>query len=264
MKTIIAIPVYKEQPDRPELTSLRQCLTVLSKHTICMVVPENLNTEIYQAEFQKHDVPFRKENFNPDFFQSIDGYNQLLMSKHFYERFADFDYLLIYQLDAYVFRDELDECCAKGYDYIGAPFQRVNGRLDDENSGNGGFSLRKITSFIDIFSYKGKLLTWKGLQCYHRYRGPLHKPWLILSGLFGRCNSVQSLMADTDAEDLFYVTLKHKRKGKWKIPNSAEAMFFSFEQSPSVLFQRTKRLPFGCHGWLKYEYDSFWKQYIPL
>jgi hypothetical protein len=24
----------------------------------------------------------------------------------------------------------------------------------------------------------------------------------------------------------------------------------------------TQHLPFGCHAWKKYEYESFWKQYI--
>lgn len=38
---------------------------------------------------------------------SVDDYSILLQSHPLYERFADFDYMLIYQLDAWVFRDEL-------------------------------------------------------------------------------------------------------------------------------------------------------------
>ncbi|MDR1682374.1 MAG: hypothetical protein LBS25_03155 [Candidatus Symbiothrix sp.] len=32
-----------------------------------------------------------------------------------------------------------------------------------------------------------------------------------------------------------------------------------------VIYEKANyQLPFGCHGWLKYEYDSFGKQYIAL
>jgi hypothetical protein len=266
MKKIIIIPVYKERPDKTELISLHQCLKILNQHRICLVIPDNLDTTAYQSVFRGYNHPFQTESFDPSFFKDIAGYNRLMLSKHFYERFADFDYMLIYQLDAYVFRDELDDWCAKGYDFIGAPWMKVTGGLDEENSGNGGFSLRKISSFIKIFSHTGKILTFKGLMCYHRYRGPLHKPWLVVSGLFGKNNSLEYFTNHVEeGEDLFYVTLKHKKCEKLKIPRSDEAMFFSFEQSPACLFQKAgNRLPFGCHAWLKYDYDSFWKRYIPI
>jgi len=264
MKNVVVIPVYKAQLSHAEYLSLCQCLKILTNHHICLVIPKGLNTEIYQTLFQKYQVPFREESFDSVFFQDINGYNQLMMSKHFYERFIAFEYMLVYQLDAYVFRDELNEWCAKGYDYIGAPFFRKD-KLDKKDSGNGGFSLRKILSFINLFSHNRKLLTFKGLLFYHRHRGPLHKSWFVLSGLFGRCNSLQSLIQNTIAEDLLYASLKYKREEKWEIPASEEAKFFSFEQFPSELFQLTgHRLPFGCHAWQKYEYDSFWKQFIAL
>jgi len=44
-----------------------------------------------------------------------------MMSPAFYDAFKAFDYILIYQLDAFVFRDELEYFCSLGYDYIGAP-----------------------------------------------------------------------------------------------------------------------------------------------
>jgi hypothetical protein len=234
MKNIIVISVYKEQPDQTELISLRQCLKILNKHCICIVIPANLDTTVYQSFFGEYNIPFKAESFDPSFFKDITGYNKLMLSKHFYDRFADFDYMLIYQLDAYVFRDELDDWCTKGYDFVGAPWMKVTGGLDEENSGNGGFSLRKITAFIKVFSHTGKMLTFKGLMCYHRYRGPLHKPGLVLSGLFGRNNTLEYFTNQLEeGEDLFYVTLKHKRGEKFKIPRSDEAMFFAFEQFPS-------------------------------
>ena len=140
---------------------------------------------------------------------------------------------------------------------------KLNHKLDEKNAGNGGFSLRKISSFISLFSHRGKLLTFKGLCCLYRYRGPLHKPVCVLSGMLGKNNHLEDYLDGQINEDLLYVTLKHKKGEKFKIPNSWEAMFFSFEESPSLLFDKTgHKLPFGCHAWRKWEYEQFWKKYI--
>lgn len=260
---IVVIPVYKEALDGNEYKSLRQCLKVLHKHRICLVGPKGLDYSIYEDVFLECKVELNIETFDPAFFESIRGYNRLMLCEDFYKRFAGYEYMLIYQLDAYVFRDELDYWCDKGYDYVGAPWMKLNGKLDVENAGNGGFSLRRISSFVSLFSHKGRLLTLKGLCCLHRYRGPLHKPFCVLSGLFGKNNHLEDFLDGWLNEDLLYVTLKHKRGGYFWIPNSLEAMFFSFEGSPSMLFEMTGgKLPFGCHAWNKNEYEQFWKKYI--
>jgi hypothetical protein len=46
------------------------------------------------------------------------------LSEEFYQAFTDFEFMLIYQLDAFVFRDELADWCRSGYEYIGAPWLR--------------------------------------------------------------------------------------------------------------------------------------------
>lgn len=48
-----------------------------------------------------------------------------MLSAEFYDRFAAYEYVLIYQLDAFVFADRLAEFCQMGYDYIGAPVRRL-------------------------------------------------------------------------------------------------------------------------------------------
>ena len=62
------------------------------------------------------------ETFDPAYFTSIQGYNRLLLSTEFYQRFLGSAYLLICQLDVFVFRDELAGWVARGYDYVGAPW----------------------------------------------------------------------------------------------------------------------------------------------
>ena len=117
---IIVIPVYKDVLDTNEYKSLSQCLKILYKHPICLIGPEDLNYSVYNEVFSKYGVKFDIETFDSNYFKSVAGYNKLMLSRFFYERFSSYKYMLIYQLDAYVFKDELDYWCDKDYDYIGA------------------------------------------------------------------------------------------------------------------------------------------------
>lgn len=264
MKNIVVIPVYKKELKETETRSLRQVLKILATHDICLAGPAGLDLSVYEAIFQTFDRPLRMETFDPSYFSSIAGYNKLMLSRSFYQRFAAWDYLLIYQLDAWVFKDELDAWCAKGYDYIGAPWMKLNGRLDEENSGNGGFSLRKIATFIELFNHKGPIWGYKGLVCRHRYRGPLRRRLYILLGLCGWRNKLSYYTKKKSGnEDLFFAALKHKKGKPFRIPTTREAMYFSFEESPALLYEQTGHtLPFGCHAWEKWDYETFWKRFI--
>lgn len=263
-KNVVVIPVYKKEPEETEIRSLRQALTVLGAHDVRLAGPRGLDLSAYEAVYRSFGRPVETETFDPSYFSSVAGYNKLMLSRCFYERFAAWDYLLIYQLDAWVFKDELDAWCAKGYDYIGAPWMKLNGKLDENNSGNGGFSLRKIATFIELFDHQGLLWGHKGLACRYRYRGPLRRRFYILLGLFGWRNRLRGFPGKgKENEDLFFAALKHKKRKPFRIPSSREAMYFSFEESPAMLFEQTGHaLPFGCHAWEKWEYETFWKRFI--
>ncbi len=260
MKNIVVIPVYKTNPSEEELKSLRQCIRILGSHDICLICAESLDRTVYNQVFEEEGVTYRSEFFDADFFSSQRGYNRLMLNCSFYERFVQWDYMLIYQLDAYVFSDQLDEWCLKGYDYIGAPWGTLNGKIDWHNCGNGGFSLRKTTSFIQLFSHTGKILTLKGLWKFHRYRGPLHRIPLVMKGFFGIGNRLEDYTnGERVNEDLFYACLSHRTYQAFKIPETREAMYFAFEEHPSFLYAQTNQLPFGCHAYLKTEYETFYK-----
>jgi len=262
MKKIVVIPVYKKNPSEEELKSLRQCIRILGRHGICLICAESLDRTIYNQIFEEEGATYRIEFFDEDFFASQRGYNRLMLRRPFYERFAQWDYMLIYQLDAYVFSDQLDEWCQKGYDYIGAPFLKLNKEVDSLNSGNGGFSLRRIPAFINVFSLTGKVFYAKGLWRLYRYRGPLHRLPLTLLGIFGYRNHPKDFLSGEKVnEDLFYAILEDSSL-KWRVATTSKAMFFAFEGRPSFLFSRTRQLPFGCHAYLENEYETFYKPYI--
>ncbi len=262
MKNVVVIPVYKEQPSGEELRSLRQCIRILGKHDICLFGPADLNLSLYDSEFKKEGVTYSVEHFDSHYFKSQRGYNKLMLTRAFYERFRHWDYMLIYQLDAFVFSDQLDEWCIKGYDYIGAPFLKLNKEVDSVNSGNGGFSLRRIQSFINAFDITGKVLHAKGLRMLYRNRGPLRRHPLTILGMFGYSNHLENFLSKEELnEDLFYSMLGDSSL-KWNVATTPVAMFFAFEGRPSFLFSLTRQLPFGCHAYLKNEYETFYKPYI--
>lgn len=95
----IVIPIYKVEPSISETESLRQCFRVLGKHAICLVTPEDLNlywyNDIIEGAFTNQN--WKVEYFEKSYFISIKGYNSLMLSEKFYERFKEFKYILIYQ-----------------------------------------------------------------------------------------------------------------------------------------------------------------------
>ncbi len=264
-RCVVAIPAYKVHLNDLEVISIRQCLSVLKAHDIRLVCPKNLDISVYEQLFAEYDRVLETIRFAPHFFQSINGYNSLLLNKAFYECFEQWEYMLLYQPDAFVFRDEVNYWCSQGYDYIGAPWRIVRTtQIDPINSGNGGFSLRKVESMIDALTNRRFLLTLEGLKYLYEERGPYRKPYLLFRGMFGFQNSVKSIIEkDLANEDKFFAMQRYRRKSPFKVPNSDVAMYFSFEQDPSYLFKQTGgKLPFGCHAWERYEYDSFWSKHI--
>jgi hypothetical protein len=248
----VVIPIYKKELCELELRSLKQAYELLKAYPLILVKPESLDLSEINNQFPLLTII----SFDDLFFSSIKGYNQLMLSSLFYERFLQYQYILIYQLDAYVFRDELAEWCLKGYDYIGAPWlkkkiyeyplistftkylhqkKRKSGEISKydlyNKIGNGGFSLRKVDShFHATKRYKEKIDTYIAHKQNHLYN-----------------------------EDVFFAT----EVSEFLYPNSLEALYFSFDKYPFFSYQLTKKqLPFGCHGWYKRKMKKFWKPII--
>lgn len=143
-QVVVVIPIYKEQLTQFEQVSLTQAKRVLGRYDICFMAPERM-----RAFLEERGA--RAEYWPDACFDNRLGYSKLLLTPEFYEHFADYEYLLIYQLDAFVFSDQLEAFCAMGYDYIGAPMPYWFGWPYGWNHvGNGGLSLRKIPSCIHV------------------------------------------------------------------------------------------------------------------
>lgn len=265
----ITIPIYKSSLTTIEICSLEQCFKVLGGYPICLITHINLDLTVYKRVAELYGINLKIEYFDEKFFANIDGYNNLMLNALFYKRFEKFEYMLIYQLDAWVFKDELLEWCTKGFDYIGSPWFKNQGTHEEGEKlwlvGNGGFSLRKVCYFINCFTSTKNLRNYKQLKqnCVTK------ADWIKLPlRLLGIKNSVKHLVGYFEGvfnEDLIYCMCLQNTQFEPKLPNVMEGLKFSFERSPSYLFElNNSELPFGCHAFEKNEFESFWSKHIDI
>lgn len=268
---IIILPIYKSLPSWNEMISFNQCLNVLSKHPMCIITYKELDISYYTNLLKEEKIVYKIEYFNKNYFENIAGYNKLMLSSKLYKRFEDFKYILIYQLDAWVFRDELDHWCQKEFDYIGAPWfenYSLEGTKIQEFAGNGGFSLRKVKSIIEIFNSHRLYKSPKELFL-HDFKNHtflifcLRIPLNLVKSL-GYRNTFKYFHTNiySSNEDILLANIIPKYFPDFKVAHHYEAVPFAFECQPEKLYELNKgNLPFGCHGWHIYNFE-FWKRFI--
>ncbi|MBZ4042884.1 DUF5672 family protein [Flavobacterium hibisci] len=244
----VLIPIYKDHFGFLEEKSLLQCLRVLKDYPIVLVQPEGLDNSYITNAFPHVSV----ENFSKNYFENISGYNELLLSSSFYERFLDSEFILIYQLDAFVFKDALKEWCQKGYDYIGAPWiatqhnkivTKILDLFDSKKkkerkqifykTGNGGFSLRRVSSHYKITKEKKNFIS---------------------DFLNAEKKAIYAI------EDVFWSLKAPEFSKDFRIPDYKEALHFAIDRKPEIAFKIiNNEIPFGCHGINKPKVVDFWK-----
>ena len=225
-KVAVVIPIYKEELDDLEKISLAQVRKVLKNYPIIFVAPEGKN-------FSYLEPGELLVQFHPQHFQSVETYSELLLQPFFYEPFMVFEYILIYQLDAFVFYDALEEFCRLGYDYIGAAWpiyawfgNKVEGKTP--RVGNGGFSLRKVRACHRLLS---KAIHWSNFEniCKNYCE----------DGFFAMCGVTEEL--------------------DFNVAPIEVANLFAMNFYPDRHVKKLGGLPFGCHYWTKYSADFYVK-----
>lgn len=257
-KVCITIPIYKEKMSEVERASLLQCLRVLGKYDIYLFGPTELNMSEY-SELLKDK--FNYVSFDKKWFKSVDSYSTFMLTKEFYEKFVNYEFLLIYQLDAWVFRDELEYWCEQGYDYLGAPWFEDKTPIAKMRSkaGNGGLSLRNVSACLHAIK-RGAYHTFKQTldknDKGNTFLNVLNFPVVIVSYLINKI-CPKPLFKYKKGEDYVWV---YETKLKTIPPEIASK--FCFEDKPRRLYEMNNRqLPFGCHAFEKIEWD-FWKEFI--
>jgi len=236
----ILIPIYKNELDNDEKFSINYSIPKISNHDIYWVAPEDIDEKYYVKNFKLDKF----SKFNNEYFKDIKGYNKLLTSKEFYIEFINYKYILIFQPDALIIKDNLKYWIAQDYDYIGAPWPQgfslplnidslpLNNKiLCTSFVGNGGLSLRKTESCINLINEFPNL----------------SKEWREIG----------------HAEDLFFSFLGNYSLN-YRIPNIFTAANFSHDIDPVYLHNLIgNKLPFGVHAWSKYN-RKFWEETLNL
>lgn len=252
-KSVVVTFVWRTMNER-EQCAFHQGVKILGNHPFYIIHPQSFSVDYLKRQYAGiQSLPLPDENF-----RSVDTYNQMLLSPWFYALFSDYEYMLIYQIDAYVFSDQLDYWTTMGYDYIGAPWM-LNDKLYERSIGqwvtrllqrrpiynhhihsahlfhrvgNGGFSLRRIPKMQEIMEKNQQLL--------------------------------HSLEGKHERQEDVAISIILKEKEQLNIPSWKLALYFSFEKAPAKCFELTHGvLPFGCHDTNQRNWNSFWKYYIP-
>lgn len=234
MSVVITIPIYRETLSITEKVSLQQLKRILGHYPCVFVAPESL-----EFDYEGLEDGIVVERFPDHYFTSITSYSQLLLTEKYYARFAAYDYLLIYQLDAFVFSDRLQEFCDLGYDYIGAPIAPSNPTWHAIGArvGNGGLSLRKITAA------RQALRRWEQLP-EERQR--------IFQDIF------------LQVEDAFWGWCGVQSDFDFQCAPIAVALQFAVQEEVQRCYRRIEAgtlQPFGCHGWNE-SHVAFWQRKI--
>lgn len=238
-RVAIVVPLSARTELTPdEEVSLRHLRHYLGHYDKFMIAPPGI------------DVPHRDftvKHFDSAFFGSVRNHMNLLVSPVFYKAFREYEYMLIYHLDALVFSDRLDAWCDRGYDYVAPPWIRYPGApyegLPIENKvGNGGFSLRKIERMLRVL---------RGVRRPRLTRTYLRR--LLRRG---------KKFEHRRYEDIFWALHARDFVPDFRVPSLETALEFGFECNPRLCFEKTGgRMPFGCHAWPKYD-RAFWEPHL--
>lgn len=249
---VIVMPFHKSVPNDYERISFINNTSQLTNYPIHLLLPKGADTKHFLNLVSNINITF----FERKYFDTYPGSNLLWIDSKIYDYFREYKFILKCEFDAFVFRDELKKWLVYDYDYIGAPWiggeqskifdyvthskYKVLKKLKCYLSrnilqkqmivGNGGFSLRKVSTF----RYLSKII-----------------PFIM-----------PEVRVNIPPEDLVWSFFVASYFPFFKIPDAELAMKFSNELEPKKCYELNGNvLPFGCHAWWKYDVE-FWKPFI--
>lgn len=250
----VIIPIYRTGLNKYEQAALDNNLRLLRGLPITFLIPDDLDFSAISTRYPDIEV-MRVSSDWMGTRRGIQGYNEMMMSERFYAMFSDYEYIFICHVDAWLFRNDVEEWCRKDYDLVAAPWptrprytrfplkQYMSLRLLQKPKrkilhfqmfgriGNGGLSLRKVQTFRD---------------CCIRHSDEI--------------SYYNSQDDDMHNEDIFWSFVP-----SLNIPTVKEALAFSFDLKAKLCYKQNQRhLPMGCHGFYKSSRKAFWSDFIPI
>jgi hypothetical protein len=249
------IPLHKVPETAEEKISLASLKAVLPHVKKIFLCPTG---------FPDNEITNGEETFflEKKYFSYPYGYNRLLLRKFIYQKLCNYKFILIFQLDCVVFKNDLERWLRAEFDYIGSPWF-MDENKDSTNVpfsvGNGGFSLRKVSTALEVLSTpvrRGSLfpmphcrapqptgLKWFSWNCYRRYRQH--------AGLWCVEDELENYFEN---EDVFWSFIAPQVNPQYKVAPLEAALSFGMELNPRLCVQMNGgQIPFGCHAWWKHD-----------
>lgn len=230
MNNCIIIPIYYKKPtllDRLSINSLSN-LEDLSDYDIIFMCPEGLDTENWSSLLKKAKFI----NFDKSCFVSTSSYSYLLKSYDFWKKFESYEYALIYQTDGYCISGKLSDYIDMNYDFIGGVILSENANWWNVPCvGNGGVSLRKVSTFLEITDPNG--------ECLKTISDDVNQLNKYSSGLFD------------NYEDLYFIQCVG-RYWDINIAPVSDGYNFCYDMNPEVCYElNNHKLPLFIHAFDK-------------
>lgn len=254
-RVVVLVPIYRRDLSPNESFCLRRCSAMLPDLPKYVLAPKGLALNGLLKRFAFDGVVERA----PCFFQSQWTYNWMLLDWSLYAALEPFEYVLVHQLDAFLFRRGLEDFCDLGYDYIGAPwpksFQTRSGGGEYGAVGNGGLSLRRVARSREVLercSHESAELFDAGI------RGPGGAgTWLKKCSLLTRAGRWTDtgfrriVLRWRSNEDIFWALAAPRVRTGFRVAPIEVAARFSIDLAPDEFLEDplASELPLGCHGW---------------
>lgn len=261
----IVIPVYRRFSEA-EIAVMRHNLALLKRYPAVLVGGHGqraLLSGVREMLCGEGSSEMSIETFEDCYFASIPGYNHLLTSRAFFERFSDSSYILICQHDALILDSNLEPWLDGRYAFVGAPmlegFHEPKRPLKFLGTLNGGLSLRNVRAALDALD--GIVIVRGARWVRAAEKAGLIGGFNFLSSLFG----FRRLLVQRGGlnEDMFWTGQVARLVPEFRLPAPRTALRFAFETCPSEMLDLSEgRLPLGCHAFARYEPD-FWRLHAP-
>jgi hypothetical protein len=243
---VVVTPVSRSETRETDILMWKQSQRVLARYPRMILAPRGLDV----GEHAKAGDADEVRTLDSEWFESIHAFNALMLSTEFLDAFAEFAFILIHELDAFVFRNDLPRWLVAGYDYVGAPFWADYGLRKEAGLvgvGNGGLSLRNTRAARSVLEAGDRVLS------SHPLRVRLHL------GARGRAARYLRGARTCAASDVFWGSWGTSSLAPFAVAPTDEAARFAFETGLEYLQPRYQASPpFGCHRVHNLEFIARW------
>ena len=275
---VVVIPIYKHHLNDYEWISLKSIVTKLIAHQVCILTTVSILKDVRRVlQFRLGAIAqaFIFHIVDDCWLASVGSYNHLMLSPFFYDFYQHFSHILLVQLDAYVFRDELLYWCSQPWDYIGAPIYLEGAPYGVDFCqciGAGGFSLRRIDGFRSAFASNPVVYRWHHLKDRWKNFNARGKAFLLYrylqllvfaeSHLLQESNGLFNLVGVN--EDVVFGKYLPGEVSAFQVPSALIANAFAIDRFVSESLSSLGHLPFGTHAWWTNPANlKAWQAYIP-